>query len=304
MEEPPPTPIVSRYLLLIFIWSTTPLAVVLSIKDLHPIWALACRFALAVPLSALCLKLLGEHLPLNKAAIRSYVAGMLSLFGAMIFTYLGAAYLPSSLISLLFGLSPLMVGLLAHGVFKSQFLRIEQWLGLVVAFLGLMIIFSHGDQGQTQALGIVFILFGVSCYVASVFWVKHENANLHPLAQTTGSLVLSTVAMLLVLPFYWQDKPTHLPSAISLWALLYSATMATLVAMFCYFYLIKKLAPATVSLTTFITPVLALVWGFWLNGERFSTFTAIGMAVIMLGMCAYFLQDIKQIFRTYAFNRN
>ena len=55
MEEPPPTPIISRYLLLIFIWSTTPLAVVLSIKDLHPIWALACRFTLAVPLSALCL---------------------------------------------------------------------------------------------------------------------------------------------------------------------------------------------------------------------------------------------------------
>ena len=52
--------------------------------------------------------------------------------------------MPSSLISLLFGLSPLMVGLLAHGVFKSQLLRIEQWLGLVVAFLGLMIIFSHG----------------------------------------------------------------------------------------------------------------------------------------------------------------
>jgi drug/metabolite transporter (DMT)-like permease len=298
MEEPPPTPIISRYLLLIFIWSTTPLAVVLSIKDLHPIWALACRFTLAVPLSALCLKLLGEHLPLTKKAMRSYVAGTLSLFGAMIFTYLGAAYLPSSLISLLFGLSPLMVGVLAHSVFKTQLLRMEQWLGLLVAFLGLMIIFSHGSQGQAQSVGIVFILLGVSCYVASVFWVKYENANLHPLAQTTGSLVLSTLAMFLVLPFYWQDKPTEMPSTVSLLALFYSVAMASVVAMFCYFYLIKKLAPATVSLTTFITPVLALLWGFWLNDERFSQFTAIGMAVIMLGMCAYFLQDIKQIFRT------
>lgn len=294
MEEPPPTPIISRYLLLIFIWSTTPLAVVLSIKDLHPIWALACRFALAAPLSALCLKLLGEHLPLTKKAMRSYVAGTLSLFGAMIFTYLGAAYLPSSLISLLFGLSPLMVGILAHTVFKTQFLRLEQWLGLLVSFLGLIVIFSHGSQGQAQSLGIVFVLLGVSCYVASVFWVKHENANLHPLAQTTGSLVLSSLAMFLVLPFYWQDKPTHMPSTLSLLAIFYSVAMASVVAMFCYFYLIKKLAPATVSLTTFITPVLALVWGFWLNGERFSQFTAIGMVVIMLGMCAYFLQDIKQ----------
>ncbi|MCB1673852.1 MAG: EamA family transporter [Pseudomonadales bacterium] len=295
MEEPPPTPIISRYLLLVFIWSTTPLAVVLSIKDLHPMWALACRFALAAPLSALCLKLLGEHLPLTKQALRSYVAGTLSLFGAMTFTYLGAAYLPSSLISLLFGLSPLMVGILAHGVLKTQLLRMEQWLGLVLAFMGLMVIFNHGSQGQAQSLGIVFVLLGVSCYIVSVFWVKHENANLHPLAQTTGSLILSAIAMMFVLPFYWYDKPTHIPSTVTLLALFYSVAMASVVAMFCYFYLIKTLAPATVSLTTFITPVLALVWGFWLNGERFSIFTAIGMAVIMLGMCAYFLQQIKSV---------
>lgn len=298
MVEPPPTPIISRYLLLIFIWSTTPLAVVLSIKDLHPIWALTGRFALAVPLSLLCLKILGEPLPLTKQAIRSYVAGTLSLFGAMIFTYLGAAYLSSGLISLLYGLSPLMMGILAHIFFKNQRLRAEQWLGLVMAFLGLMAIFNHDNsQEGTQVLGIILILLGVSCYVASVFWVKYENANLHPLAQTTGSLVLSSVAMFLVLPFYWHDKPTHIPSTMSLLALLYSVVMATIVAMFCYFYLIKKLAPATVSLTTFITPVFALVWGFWLNGERFSVFAALGMAVIMLGMCAYFFKDIKQILR-------
>lgn len=296
-NDPPQTQLMSRYALLVFIWSTTPLAVVLSIKELHPIWALALRFALSAPLAAVCLWALGETLPLTRAAFRSYLAGTLSLFGAMIFTYLGAAYLPSSLISLLFGMAPLAVGLLAHSLFRSQMLRLEQWFGLVFAFGGLLIIFSHGDSSHApaQGRGILLILLGVSCYVASVFWLKHENTGLHPLAQTTGSLLISAAAMLLVLPFYTSAMPTHLPGLVTISALLYSVIMASVVAMFCYFYLVKKLAPATVSLTTFLTPALALVWGFCFNNERFTQFTAMGMAVIMLGMAAYFAQEIKAI---------
>lgn len=298
-NEPPQTQLMSRYALLVFIWSTTPLAVVLSIKELHPIWALALRFALSAPLSALCLWALGETLPLTRAAFRSYLAGTLSLFGAMIFTYLGAAYLPSSLISLLFGMAPLVVGLLAHGIFRSQILRIEQWLGLAFAFSGLLVIFSHGDNSHApaQVRGILFILLGVSCYVGSVFWLKHENSGLHPLAQTTGSLLLSAFAMLFVLPFYLPFMPTQVPGLVTISALLYSVIMASVVAMFCYFYLVKKLAPATVSLTTFLTPALALIWGFCFNGERFTEFTAIGMAVIMLGMTTYFAQEIRGIWQ-------
>ena len=45
----------------------------------------------------------------------------------------------------------------------------------------------------------------------------------------------------------------------------------------------KALPPATVSLTTFLTPAFALVWGAWINGERFTTVTVLGMAVDLAG---------------------
>ncbi len=73
-SEPPQMQVASRYALLVFIWSTTPLAVVLSIRELHPVWALALRFALAAPLAALCLWLLGERLPFHREAVKSYAA--------------------------------------------------------------------------------------------------------------------------------------------------------------------------------------------------------------------------------------
>ena len=291
-SEPPQPGIGSRYALLVFIWSTTPLAVVLSIRELNPVWALALRFAFAAPLAWLCLRLMGERLPLHRAARRSYLAGSLSLIGAMLFTYLGAATLPSALISLLFGTSPLLMGLLAHVVFRTQLLRAEQWVGLVLAFAGLLVIFSQGQQGAAHTRGVILTLMGMACYAVSVFWLKRENAGLHPMAQTTGSLALSGVGMLAVLPFYADAAPRAMPGAVTLAALAWSVIMASVVAMLCYFFLVQNLPPATISLTTILTPVLALVWGAWLNHERFTAATGVGMAVILAGLGAYFVREL------------
>ena len=43
------------YGLLVFIWASTPLAIVWSVADLHPMWALVLRFFIALPLAVLVL---------------------------------------------------------------------------------------------------------------------------------------------------------------------------------------------------------------------------------------------------------
>jgi drug/metabolite transporter (DMT)-like permease len=46
-----------------------------------------------------------------------------------------------------------------------------------------------------------------------------------------------------------------------------------------------------------LTPVLALIWGFWLNNERFTQFTWMGMVAIMMGLMAYFVRDINVLWQ-------
>ena len=52
---PSQTNLASTYVLLVFIWATTPLAIVWSVSDLHVMWALLLRFYIALPLSAMSL---------------------------------------------------------------------------------------------------------------------------------------------------------------------------------------------------------------------------------------------------------
>ncbi|MFN4317335.1 DMT family transporter [Acinetobacter parvus] len=279
------------YALLVFIWATTPLAIVWSVADLHPMWALILRFFIALPLAATILMLLRVQFPTHKIALLSYIAGSLSLIGSQIFTYAATAYLSSGLIALMFGLAPIMAGLIGRFGFQQKLAGL-QWLGMGTSIAGLAMICLSGSQRHVQPIGIVLMLISVFAYSLSIFLVKKINADVQPMAQATGSILVSTVLAALLLPWIWQYAPTHLPSAKSLLALAYTVVMASLIAMFCYFKLVQNLKATTLSLTTVMTPMLAILIGAYLNREQLSAQVFVGAVVILFGLFLYFYKDL------------
>lgn len=286
--------LVLTYGLLVFIWATTPLAIVWSVTDLHPMWALVLRFFIALPLAVSVLLLLKVKFPIHKVALSSYVAGSLSLIGSQIFTYAATPYLSSGLIALMFGLAPIMAGLIGSFGFQQK-LACLQWLGMGTSIIGLAMICLSGSQKHVQPIGIVLMLMSVFAYSLSIFLVKKINADVQPMAQATGSILVSTILAILLLPWIWQHAPTHIPSTKSLLALTYTVVMASLIAMFCYFKLVQNLKATTLSLTTVMTPMLAILIGAYLNHEQLSAQVFVGASIILLGLCLYFYKD----FNTY-----
>ena len=286
--------LVLTYGLLVFIWATTPLAIVWSVTDLHPMWALVLRFFIALPLALSVLLLLKVKFPIHKVALSSYVAGSLSLIGSQIFTYAATPYLSSGLIALMFGLAPIMAGLIGSFGFQQKLASL-QWLGMGTSIIGLAMICLSGSQKHVQPIGIVLMLMSVFAYSLSIFLVKKINADVQPMAQATGSILVSTILAILLLPWIWQHAPTHIPSTKSLLALTYTVVMASLIAMFCYFKLVQNLKATTLSLTTVMTPMLAILIGAYLNHEQLSAQVFVGASIILLGLCLYFYKD----FNTY-----
>lgn len=288
--------IVVTYALLIFIWATTPLAIVWSVSDLYPLWALAFRFFLALPLAFILLWVFKAKLPINTLAIHSYIAGASSFIGSQFFTYLATDYVSSGIIALMFGLAPIVAGLIGHFVFKLNLYRL-QWLGMFVALCGLAIICLGGNDQHVQPMGIFLMLISVLVYCASIFWIKKVNAPLETLSQATGSILISSMFAMCMLPFIWQHAPSHIPSTQALTGLFYSVIMASLLAMFCYFKLVKSIKAATLSLTTVMTPLIALLIGALLNDEKLTTMVFVGASVLLLGLLTYFYKDLKATFK-------
>lgn len=284
--------LILTYGLLVFIWATTPLAIVWSVSDLHPMWALVLRFFIALPLAIVVLFILKVRFPVDKVSILSYIAGSLSLIGSQIFTYAATAYLSSGLIALMFGLAPIMAGLIGRFGFQQK-LALLQWLGMAVSIIGLGLICLSDNQNHVQPLGIGLMIVSVFAYSLSIFLVKKINANIQAMAQATGSILVSTLIAILVVPWIWQYVPTQMPSAKSLLALFYTVIMASLIAMFCYFKLVQNLKPTTLSLTTVMTPLLAILIGAFLNDEQLSVQVFVGASIVLFGLLLYFLKDLR-----------
>ncbi|MEJ5206231.1 DMT family transporter [Acinetobacter junii] len=289
---PSRTNLILTYGLLVFIWATTPLAIVWSVSDLHPMWALVLRFFIALPLAIVVLLILKVRFPVDKVSILSYIAGSLSLIGSQIFTYAATAYLSSGLIALMFGLAPIMAGLIGRFGFQQK-LALLQWLGMAVSIIGLGLICLSDNQNHVQPLGIGLMIVSVFAYSLSIFLVKKINANIQAMAQATGSILVSTLIAILVVPWIWQYVPTQMPSAKSLLALFYTVIMASLIAMFCYFKLVQNLKPTTLSLTTVMTPLLAILIGAFLNDEQLSIQVFVGASIVLFGLLLYFIKDLR-----------
>lgn len=284
--------IILTYILLVFIWSTTPLAIVWSVADINLYWALVLRFFIALPLSVLLLIILRVRLPFNRQAVHSYIAGAFSLIGSQLFTYAATDYLSSGVLALMFGLAPIMAGLIGRFAF-GQSLKLIQWVGMSVAIIGLGIICINGGKGQqVHPWGIFLMLISVFNYALSIYWVKYVNAQVEPMAQATGSILVSTVVAAVLIPFIWHLAPTHVPEMKSLLALVYTVVMASLIAMFCYFKLVQNIPASTLSLTTVMTPMLAMFFGAILNAEIPSMWVFLGAVILIFGVAVYFYPSL------------
>ncbi len=283
---------VFTYATLVFIWASTPLAIVWSVESIPALWSMVMRVFLALPFTLVILWLLKSPLPLHRQAWLSYLAGSGSLIISQTFTYLATAYLSSSIIALMFGLAPIIAGLIGVLWFSVRLSHL-QWLGMFIALFGLSTICLMAQQSMHfNVYGIGLMLLSVFTYCLSMYLVKKINADVTPFAQATGSILCSSALACLLIPFIWHDLPTAMPTLKSSLALLYTVFMASIVAMFCYFKLVQNISATTLSLTTVLTPIIALIIGAVFNHEHLSLLTYMGVGIIFIGITLYFWRDI------------
>jgi len=279
--------IVLAYLTVILIWSTTPLAIQFSQQGLDFYTAVVLRMWCAALVSLPVLWLLRQRLVLNRNALISYLAGSVGVYGAMMSVYWGSPYIPSGLVSVLYGLSPMLSGAIAYVWLRERELTPVRVLALMIALSGLALVVSARLSVDGLAWrGIVGTLLSVLFFAWSAVWVKKANAGLHPMVQTSGTLWLSSLFYLLTLPIFGLHIPDQWPLTSQI-GLAYLVVFGSIVGFMLYFFILKYLSAARVTLITLVAPLLALTWGNLFNGETFQATSLQGAALLLTGLGLY-----------------
>jgi drug/metabolite transporter (DMT)-like permease len=275
----------ASYLGIVLIWSTTPLAIQWSAQGAGFAFAIFARMAIGLVLAAALIVLWRIGFPRHARAWRSYLAGGLGLFGSMTLTYWGSRHIHSGLISVLFGLTPLITSVLATFLLDEQALTRRRLLGMALGMAGLAIIFAQGEGagGEMAVAGLTAVLLAVLCYSSSLVWVKRIGDDSPPLATTAGTLVVSLPLFGLVWWFAEGRIPVDMPARASA-AIVYLGTFGSVLGFALYYYVLRHTEAAKVALVSLVTPVLALLLGNVLNDEEIAARVWLGAATITGGL--------------------
>ncbi len=268
----------------ILIWSTTPLAIKWSSEGGGFLFGVTGRMLLGAALCLALVRVLRVDMPWHKSARRTYLAAGLGIYGAMISVYWGAQYIPSGLISVLYGLTPLMTGVLAAVFLGESSATPSKFAGMVAGVVGLAVIFGVGVRTDTFAvLGMAAVLLSVFLHAASAVWIKRIGADLSAMAVTGGGLLVAAPLYLTT----WVLVDGSLPRALPIRAMLsigYLGTVGSVLGFILYYYALKHLAVGRIALITLITPITALLLGSFLNDEHVGMQVWMGTALIMAGL--------------------
>lgn len=282
----------------VLIWSTTPLAIKWSSEGSGFLFSVSSRMTLGALLCIVLLVSLRQRIPLHKRAQQTYMAAGLGLYAAMLAVYWGAQYIPSGLISVIFGLTPLVTGLFARQWLNNEKFGIEQFLGSIAGIFGLAVIFDGSLRHDAIAIqGILAVLLSVILHSLSAILVKRSGHDIPALALTTGGLLVA--APLYLLTWAIMDHAT-LPTAIPLKAtlsIIYLSVFGSVIGFVLYFYVLKRVHAGRVALVTLITPVIALFIGQTVNAEPVTGQTLIGAAMILSGLGIYQWRELRLAMR-------
>ncbi|HRK79492.1 MAG TPA: DMT family transporter [Thiobacillus sp.] len=286
----------AAYVGVILIWSTTPLAIQWSAQGAGFSFAVMARMLIGLAICLLLLRARRIPFPFTAAARQLYAISGLSLFASMLLTYWGALHIPSGLISVIFGLSPLLTGVFAALWLSERTLTPMRLAGLGLALAGLWLIFGQPWPGDSQATaGIAAVVAGMAMQALGLVWIKRLNLRASSLAITTGSL--GVAAPCFVLAWLLTDS-AQLPSDITLRAgaaIVYLGILGSVVGFTLYYFVIKHLDAGRVALITLITPVSALLLGQALNHEWIPGSGWAGIALIGAGLLLYEWQALRQL---------
>ncbi|WP_407496604.1 DMT family transporter [Pseudooceanicola sp. MF1-13] len=185
--------------------------------------------------------------------------------------------------SIIFYTMPMHLSLAAHFLIPGERLTPVKVVGLICAFVGVIIVLSDRSGGQASLAGDLLAWMGAIGWAAIALTVRITRiSEAPPEAQQLWQLSFSAVALLLVAPLF---GPLVRDFGVEhVWLMGYQVFLVASFGFLGWFYLMKTYPASTIASFSFLTPVLAVFMGWALLGEALHLSVLVSLALVSLGI--------------------
>lgn len=247
-----------------FVWGSTYLAIRFALESFPPFWQMGTRFVLAGTLLLGWMRWRGIALPTARQWAHAAVIGTLMLALGMGLVAVASQYVGSGLIATFIAVVPLVV--CAWGLLFGRRPSPMELLGMAVG-LGGVLLLARGGSFAAAPAGLAAMTGAVLAWsLGSV--LATTRLPLAPGVAGFASEMLCGGAVLLAVSLALGEQPAWPPTPRALAAWAYLTLFGSLVAFSAYLYLLAHASPALATSYAFVNPVIALLLGVALGGER------------------------------------
>jgi drug/metabolite transporter (DMT)-like permease len=280
--------VVVALLAVYLIWGSTYLGIrVVVTNGVPPLLGMGLRFLAAGALLGGVLAVrrgFGVLRITRSQLLTAAVVGTLLLFGGNGFVALAEQTVPSGLTALLVSTTPLWLVVL--GQLTGERARRASIVGTLVGFAGTAVLARPGGSGGVALWGVGLILLATLCWASGSLWSRKRSDAADSFVASAYQMLLGG-AVLTVVGLAHGDGGRLDVSAVPAagwWALAYLVFVGSIIAYSAYFWLLGNAPLQLVSTYAYVNPVVAVILGWLLLGERVTLPVFVGGALAVAGV--------------------
>ena len=270
-------------LIFVLLWSSAFITTKPIIDNSDPFAALAFRFFfVAVGFYLFSIYSKNSIFIDKKNLVESIISGM--LFHGL---YLGGVFysisigMPTGIAALIVTLQPILTNALS-GPILSEEVTIKQWLGVLLGFIGAVLVLGLDVGSDIPMLGLIATIIALIAITISTIWQKKLSNNLSlPVSNMYQAIGGCSFHILIIIFFV---EPYIIFSKTFFIAMSHQIFLVSFVAFTILMYLIKKnSASKTVSIFFLIPATSAFMAWLFLN-ENLTNLDLVGFLVTTIGV--------------------
>lgn len=219
----------------------------------------------------------------------SLALGAIMFFLYPILSFSALERIPASVNGILVATSTIFVAL-ASAVFLEEKLTLRNYMGLIVAFVGVSFVVlgsgeGFGDGFSLDLFGCLLSLSGAVSAAAYAVIGKKLMEKQDPLVVTLISSTSGTVFLLLAVTGSVGFKEIMQTSSVVISMVVYWGVFSG-IAYFLFYYSLRRLEATRVSSFIYLSPLFAVLLSVLILGEEMTVLLIVGMVLIFLGLRA------------------
>jgi drug/metabolite transporter (DMT)-like permease len=195
-------------------------------------------------------------------------------------------HIDSALAAILNALTPLFTILIAHLLTNDDKLTSTKATGIALGLVGVLFFVAPSLRFGVQAStwGILAMIAVSASYGFALVYARKRVNHLPSIVAPTSQMIFSTLYLLPLMMIIDQPFNQPLPSLRALGAVAALAVLGTVLAFTVYYRLLKSAPASFASMATYLLPVIGVLLGVVILGERLAWNDYAGFGLILLGV--------------------